>query len=308
MVRKWKKNQFNIIKNMKTTQNINVTIINAFVDNNTGGNPAGVVLDADNFSNDEKLIIAQKVGLSETAFVSKSNTADFKLEFFTPTKQIAHCGNATIATFSYLSQLRRIQSKNSSKETIDGNREIFIDNEVVFMEQKAPSYTATENHKQLILKSLGLKNSDLLNNAPILFVNTGNTFAIIPVASMEILKAVEPEFDLISQISAEYDLIGYYVFSTQTNVKDRDAGTRMFAPRYGIQEEAGTGMAAGPLASYLYDILDLKKERYHIEQGNFMTNPSPSLIIVDISLDAGQITKIMAGGKGILKEQISVNI
>lgn len=293
---------------MKKNQNINVAIINAFVDNNNGGNPAGVVLDADNFSNDEKLIIAQKVGLSETAFVSKSNTADFKLDFFTPTKQIAHCGHATIATFSYLSQLGRIQSKNSSKETIDGNREIFIENEVAFMEQKAPSYTTTQNNKQLILKSLGLKDSDLLNNAPILVVNTGNAFAIIPVASMEILKAVEPDFDLISQISDEYDLIGYYVFSTQTKENDRDASTRMFAPRYGIQEEAGTGMAAGPLASYLYEILGLKKERYHIEQGNFMTNPSPSLIIVDISLDRGQITKIMAGGKGIFKEQILINI
>jgi PhzF family phenazine biosynthesis protein len=293
---------------MKKNQNIKVAIINAFVDNNDGGNPAGVVLDADNLSNHEKLVIAQKVGLSETAFVSKSNTADFKLDFFTPTKQIAHCGHATIATFSYLSQLGKIQAQNSSKETIDGNREIYIEKEVAFMEQKAPAYTTTENHKQLILTSLGLKDSDLLNNAPILVVNTGNAFAIIPVASMEILKAVEPDFDLISQISDEYDLIGYYVFSTQTNIKDRDASTRMFAPRYGIQEEAGTGMAAGPLASYLYDILDLKKERYHIEQGNFMTNPSPSLIIVDISLEAGQITKIMAGGKGIFKEQISINI
>lgn len=293
---------------MKTNHNVNVAIINAFVDNNNGGNPAGVVLDADYLSNDEKLIIAQKVGLSETAFVSKSNTADFKLDFFTPTKQIAHCGHATIATFSYLSQLGRIQSKNSSKETIDGNREIFIENEVAFMEQKAPTYTTTENHKQIILKSLGLKESDLLNNAPILVVNTGNAFAIIPVASMVILEAIEPDFDLISQISDEYDLIGYYVFSTQTNEKDRDASTRMFAPRYGIQEEAGTGMAAGPLASYMYDILDIKRERYQIEQGNYMSIPSPSLIIVDVFLSAGEIIKIMAGGKGVFKEQIVFNI
>ena len=51
-------------------------------------------------SNEQKILIAQKVGLSETAFFSKSTVTDFKLDFFTPTRQIAHCGHATIAAFS----------------------------------------------------------------------------------------------------------------------------------------------------------------------------------------------------------------
>jgi hypothetical protein len=45
-----------------------------------------------------------------------------------------------------------------------------------------------------------------------------------------------------------------------------------------------------------------------IEQGWFMGQPSPSLIIVDLSLDNGKITKIMAGGKGILMTSLSVEI
>lgn len=90
---------------MDNFQKIEVQIINAFVDNQKGGNPAGVVLNADNLTNEQKLKVASKVGLSETAFVSKSTMADYKLDFFTPTRQIAHCGHATIATFSYLSQL-----------------------------------------------------------------------------------------------------------------------------------------------------------------------------------------------------------
>ena len=56
-----------------------VQIINAFIDGESGGNPAGVVLDADEFSAIQKLEIAAKVGLSETAFVSSSKSADFKL-------------------------------------------------------------------------------------------------------------------------------------------------------------------------------------------------------------------------------------
>ena len=62
---------------------VTVHIINAFVDNSDGGNPAGVVLDADNLTDSQKLTIAKKVGLSETAFVSQSLQADYKLDFFT---------------------------------------------------------------------------------------------------------------------------------------------------------------------------------------------------------------------------------
>jgi hypothetical protein len=62
------------------------------------------------------------------------------LDFFTPTKQIAHCGHATIATFVYLRELGLITKTESSKETIDGKREIYFDDDMAFMEQLAPSY------------------------------------------------------------------------------------------------------------------------------------------------------------------------
>lgn len=293
---------------MDDIQKVEVKILNAFVDNEKGGNPAGVVLNADALTNQQKLEIAQKVGLSETAFVSKSEIADFKLDFFTPTRQIAHCGHATIATFSYLSQLGKISTAHSSKETIDGKRDILIQGDLAFMEQRPPQYIGVQQSTEKILQSLGLNDKDLLENAPISIVNTGNSFAIIPVKDIDILKNIKPDFDLITQISDEFDLVGYYVFCQQTNNSERDANTRMFAPRYGIEEEAGTGMAAGPLACYLYEILGIKKDRFLIQQGWFMKHPSPSLIIVDLTIDSEKITKIMTGGKGIPMSSITVEI
>lgn len=293
---------------MNTFQKIEVQILNAFTDNDKGGNPAGVVLNADNLTNDQKLKIAGKLGLSETAFVSQSTSADFKLDFFTPTRQIAHCGHATIATFSYLSQQGKIHNAYSSKETIDGRREILIQGDLAFMEQKSPTYISIESQKEKILDSLGLSGTDLIPRAPILIVNTGNSFVILPVANQDILKNIKPDHNLIIQISDELDLIGYYVFCTQTSNASRSANARMFAPRYGIEEESGTGMAAGPLACYLYDIIGLKKDRILIEQGWFMNEPSPSLIIVDLTIEKGKITKIMAGGKGIAKTTMMIDI
>ncbi|MEW7291475.1 PhzF family phenazine biosynthesis protein [Aquimarina sp. 2304DJ70-9] len=293
---------------MDNTKIINVQILNAFVDQEKGGNPAGVVLDADNLSDKNKLEIAAKVGLSETAFVSKSTSADFKLDFFTPNKQIAHCGHATVATFSYLKQLNILKTDRSSKETIDGNREIKLIGSLAFMEQLSPKYIDVSQREDKILRSLGLNKSDLMNNAPIQLVNTGNSFILIPVKNSDILKNIIPDFNLISDISEEYDLIGFYVFSTDLDSPERDASTRMFGPRYNILEEAGTGMAAGPLACYLFDVLKIKKDRFLIQQGEYMNTPSPSLIIVDLKIEHNKIKTLMAGGKGMLKTQMKIEI
>ncbi|WP_116770069.1 PhzF family phenazine biosynthesis protein [Maribacter litoralis] len=290
-------------------KNIKVQIINAFVDNDNGGNPAGLVLNSDKLTIEDKLKIAKKVGLSETAFVSKSTSADFKLDFFTPIKQIAHCGHATVATFSYLKQNAYVTGSTSSKETIDGSRAIKFDGELAFMQQKSPKFQSINDDQGLILKSLNLEKSDLLPNSPIEIVNTGNSFIIVPVKSPKVLKYIKPNFDLINEISEKYDLIGYYVFTPNMKSSTRDASARMFGPRYGITEEAGTGMAAGPLACYIFDKLKIKKKRFLIQQGQFMNPPSPSLIYVDIETrDNNIITGLMAGGKGIVKSEMKFEI
>jgi PhzF family phenazine biosynthesis protein len=82
----------------------------------------------------------------------------------------------------------------------------------------------------------------------------------------------------------------------------------MFAPSYGILEEAGTGMAAGPLASYLYDVLKIKKANFRIQQGKYMAQPSTSLIAVNLQLDANRIISLMAGGKGVLTKKLTVEL
>ncbi|MDO7173724.1 PhzF family phenazine biosynthesis protein [Mariniflexile sp. AS56] len=287
---------------------VNVQILNAFVDNNQGGNPAGVVLNADNLSDNQKLEVAAKVGLSETAFVSKSTQADFKLDFFTPNRRIVHCGHATVATFSYLKQLGLVKNDYTSKETVDGNRDIKLIGDLAFMEQMVPKYIDVNHRKKEIIKSLAIEEKDLLPNAEIQLVNTGNSFILIPVKNTEVLKNIIPNNQMITEISDEFDLIGFYPFTTEIENKQRDASTRMFGPRYEIWEEAGTGMAAGPLVCYLYDKMNIKKERFHIQQGEFMKTPSPSLIIVDLKIENDEIVGLMAGGKGTVQKQFNIEI
>ena len=296
-----------------SAKTIPAQIVNGFVTGGIGGNPAGVVLDADELGETEMLDIAAKIGLSETAFVSSSDTEGFKLDFFTPNRRIAHCGHATIATFSYLAELGRIAEGETSKETVDGPRKISIKNGAAYMEQLAPTYRMPGDWKKDdvtiadVLQSLGITESDLnISIGPIL-VNTGNSFIVVGVKDGATLRNIKPDFDLISAISEKLDLIGYYVFTTDSNATDKDATTRMFAPRYAIEEESATGMAAGPLACVLHDHLHIDKDTFQIEQGRFMEPASPSLITVELSVENGEVQNLMAGGHGKVSRSLSID-
>jgi PhzF family phenazine biosynthesis protein len=287
--------------------NIHVKIINAFGINGTGGNPAGVVLNADALTAATKQSVAAQLGLSETVFVSQSATAGFKLEFFTPTRQIAHCGHATIAAFAYLKQSGVIKEDQSSKETIDGNRDIYFTGTGAYMEQQAPAFRPVSGNMHLLRQSLHLPQAGFIANMQPAIVNTGNSFLIIPVENETALQNIRPDFEMIKQVSEQYSLVGYYLFAKPTEATGTDATCRMFAPLYGIEEEAATGMAAGPLACYLHE-QGIKKDYFLIEQGRFMTPPSVSRLNVNLVIEQGKIKKLFAGGSAYTAREIVVTV
>jgi len=287
-----------------TGNTVQVHIVNAFTQDGTGGNPAGVVLDADDLDDSAMQFIAARTGLSETAFVSRSPTEGARLDFFTPTRRIAHCGHATIAAFALMRAEGRIADGPTSKQTIDGPRRILVRNGVVFMEQQAPRYTTPAGWagsgvtRAEVLAALGLAAEQLDPRMEPQVVDTGNRFLLIGIAAEADLAGVSPDQEAIARISEALDLIGFYVFAVTRDAGLAQATTRMFAPRYGIAEESATGMAAGPLACLLHDVLGYRRALFGIEQGRFMTPPSVSALRIELDLNDQGIIGLMAGGTG----------
>lgn len=297
---------------LEKTRTLPVRVVNAFVNGEQGGNPAGVVLDADHLSEADMLAVAAAMGLSETAFVSKSATEGFKLDFFTPTRRIAHCGHATIGAFSLLLQEGRVADGETSKETVDGPRKIVVKDGKPYMEQLAPTYRDPGDWAGLgmddVLSSLSLTAADLDPRALPSRVDTGNGSLQIGVRNDTLLRNLTPDQDAIGKISEALDIVGFYVFTTDAAATPHDAAARMFAPYYGIPEESATGMMAGALAGYLHDRFGIRKADFVIEQGGYMTPPSPSLLNVELDLRDGRIHSLMAGGNGKVMESRTVEI
>ena len=291
-----------------TRDAVTVHIVDAFVKDGQGGNPAGVVLDADDLGEAAMRAIAARVGLSETAFVSRSRTEGARLDFFTPTRRIAHCGHATIAAFALMAATGRIADGKTSKETVDGPRPIRVTDGMISMGQLAPRYRPASDWPRdgvdmlLVRDALGLDAEKLEGGFAPQVVDTGNRFLVLGVTNRAVLAELVPDPAAITRISEALDLIGFYVFTTATEETGEDATARMFAPRYGIAEESATGMAAGPLACVLHDFFGNPKPRLVIEQGAFMRPASPSRIDVEFALDGDRITGLMVGGRGRVRE------
>ncbi|OGD24476.1 MAG: phenazine biosynthesis protein PhzF [Candidatus Aminicenantes bacterium RBG_13_59_9] len=282
-----------------------VYILNAFAKTKRGGNPAGVVLDADRLSETTMQKIAARVGFSETAFVQRAAAADFKTRFFTPAAEVDLCGHATIAVFSLLFGLRRIRPGKHSQETRAGVLGVEVQEDgTVFMDQTLPLFGNAVDRED-VAASLGIGLHSLAPDMPVQIVSTGLRDIIVPVISLPVLSSINPDLDKITEISQKEEAVGYHVFSLETK-RQSTAHCRNLAPLYGIPEEAATGTSSGALACYLFKygkITEDQAQRLVFEQGYAMKRPSE--IIVRLEIKNSDITGVHVGGKATAaKEEV----
>ncbi|MGW8251311.1 MAG: PhzF family phenazine biosynthesis protein, partial [Anaerolineales bacterium] len=72
--------------------------VDAFSETPLGGNPCAILFDTDDMDTETMLAIAKENNLSETAFVRRSQQADFAATYFTPAMEIPFAGHPTLAT------------------------------------------------------------------------------------------------------------------------------------------------------------------------------------------------------------------
>ena len=274
-------------------RNIEVTLVNSFTKDGTGGNPAGVVLNADKLSATQKLEIAQAIGYSETAFVASDDVADYEVSFFTTTGEVDFCGHATLATFSTLYDLGILSAGTYVQRTKAGMLAVTIEQDgKVIMEQQLPQKLACFSYQQ-IAKIIGIE-CDILESTqlPIEVISTGLADTIIPVPN-GYLDRIQPNDAAIAEFCKQHKLVGFHVFELCEPQNKFTASCRNFAPLFGIPEESATGSACGALACYLQEHLALGND-YIFEQGRAMN--CASIITASVKTFNADITSVKVGG------------
>ncbi|MCL2588381.1 MAG: PhzF family phenazine biosynthesis protein [Oscillospiraceae bacterium] len=275
-----------------------IFIASAFSKNNLGGNKAGVCLLSEALNEQQKITIAKQLGFSETAFISAGKTG-FKLEYFTPAEEVPMCGHATIASFVVMRDKLALNNDTYIIETKSGDLSVRLDGDMVFMEQNKPEFFETLS-KMDVAECFDIDVTS--EKFPIEIGSTGLRDIMLPVRSLEVLEAMNPNFNEISSISRKFDVVGIHAFSL-------DGGRivcRNFAPLFDIPEESATGTSNCVLASYLWRNNIERKSEYTFEQG--YTLGSPSEIIVHLTTSGDDIRNVFVGGKGYLVGEKQIDI
>ena len=284
---------------------VEVYVVSAFSKGNAGGNKAGIVLDRPDLEKSQKIAIAKTLGYSETAFVTQSKQADFCLEYFTPTEEVPLCGHATIATFSLLNKLGKLDKSEYTIDTKSGVLKIQIAPDgLIFMAQNPPKF-----YEQLQPELFaGCFDTAYINEIlPIEVVSTGLKDIMLPIKTNQDLMQLVPNFQAIADLSKKQAVVGLHAFTLdiQENSDDSVINCRNFAPLYDIDEESATGTSNCALACYLFKHVE-QRDQYVFEQGHCLG--SLSRIIVNLSSQDDTITSVSVGGKGYFIEKKSLLI
>lgn len=289
---------------------VKLYLVNSFVIDASGGNPAGVVLDADKLTDLQKKTIAKQVGFSETAFVQKSKKADFKVTFFTPVEEIDLCGHATIATYALLLKENIIKVGEYTQELKAGILKVNVSRGgIIVMDQALPSFKNTIESEE-IANVLKIPTEWLTaTNLKPRVVSTGLNDLIIPIDIREHLFSIKPDNKRISDFEKEHGLDSFHIFTFDTIESNSVALSRNFDPLHGIHEESATGSSTGALACYLYKNGKIDPKELHkllFEQGYSMKKPSQ----IAVSLGAGgqEITRVQVGGKALLTGEKTIKL
>jgi PhzF family phenazine biosynthesis protein len=245
--------------------------VHAFTANGENGQPAGVVVDADDLDVAQMETITREAGFTETAFVSTSASETYRVRFFSTENELDLCGHATIATWSLLLEKGLVLPGKHTQETGAGPLGIeMLDNGLVFMQQADPIFSEKFGTQE-VASLLGLDATDIRQDLPSQIVYTGIRDLFVPVVSKDVLPTVDADLERIIEFSRQHDISAVHVFSIY-EAGESIVSARNFAPIDGIDEEAATGTSNGGLLCYLreYKQLPDDKEVYQAEQGEVM--------------------------------------
>ncbi|MFC4403763.1 PhzF family phenazine biosynthesis isomerase [Gracilibacillus xinjiangensis] len=274
---------------------IKVYHYDAFSSKPNKGNPAGVVLNGDELTEDEMQEVAYKVGFNETAFVVKAEEADMRLRFFTPGHEMNLCGHATVATVFALKRKGLLGKKANLKiETRAGVLPVTLiktadDGIRITMKQAAPQFEKFSGSKESLAHSIGIEEKEIDHTLPILYGSTGTWTLLLPIKELSAFNRMEPDNKEFPAILKEMPKASVHPFCMETYDPSADMHARHFSSPYsGTIEDAVTGTASGVMGAYFAKYINNHwHEPLHlvVEQGHELKKDGRVLVQVSQTND-----------------------
>lgn len=269
----------------------------AFSTDPTGGNPAGVVLDAAGLDDRAMQAIAADVGYSETALVTGRSGAGLRVRYFSPLAEVPFCGHATVATAVALGDGDHVFVTNA------GQVPVTVSGGVATLTSVDPHVTdLADGDLAALLGALNLADGDLDEQLPPRVAYAGAYHPVLAVTSRE--RLAELDYDvpaLTALMTARGWTTVQLVFRDTADTFD----VRDPFPVGGVYEDPATGAAAAALGGYLRELGAVAPDAtVHLRQGDDMGRPSR----LTVRLVAGSPGVRVSGNAVPITEQMAEQI
>ncbi|MEK5431611.1 PhzF family phenazine biosynthesis protein [Lysinibacillus sp. FSL R7-0073] len=278
--------------------------VDAFTTETFGGNPAGVIPNAENLTDEDMQKIANELNLSETAFLlpTSNANANYKIRYFTPTKEVDFCGHATLGT-AWLMATKYNWIDKGDKIVFESNigqisvKWLMENNQLtrVSMTQVRPQVKSIDISPAVVADLVGIHETDIDDIYPIKIANTGVPHLMVPVKTRQAIDQAEPNLNELKKMNNDFNISTTHLFTFDTNGQF-DIYTRDFCPNIGIDEDPVTGAANGALGGYLYlENILAQQERHQLMIGQGHTINRPGILYVTITPDGENAVIEVAG-------------
>jgi trans-2,3-dihydro-3-hydroxyanthranilate isomerase len=288
--------------------------VDAFTDRPLGGNPCAIVFEADNLDDATRLAIARENNLSETAFVVRSDSADFGARYFTPAEEIPLAGHPTIATVFALIDSGRLKLTGDlttiSLELKIGPIRVDIQSVAgvvkhINMSQLKPRFLATYDPAE-IMPVFGLSTVDALPTAPLQTVSTGTPQLMIPVTDLDALRRIQVNVNEYARLRAAGDFFSVHLVCLRGVTARGRTFARHFALPPDVIEDPFTGSATGGMAAYLWRYGLIDEPTFIAEQGHWLNRPGQATVEVVGPRDDIETVKVGGGAVTVLRGELTV--
>lgn len=291
--------------------------VDAFTRQRFCGNPAVVVLDADDLSEGEMQTIASEVN-GETAFVLESEAGDhdMQVKYFTPRHAVPFVGHATIAAQYVRAKKDGTPRGKLRQRTGAGVVEIEVmDAEGdlrVAITQNPPSLgpVIPDHHRTQVLNALGISSPTLHKDCPLQILNKGTSRLLIGLRSVDLLDSIRPNFEELTRLTPHVGAEGYFVFALTGSDGAHATESRMFCPALGIPEDPVSGNAHGMLGVYLvnHGLLTPKEGRvvFRGNQGRWVRRPGVVEVEVESSGKVAQSVRIVGDAVIVYEAEVQM--
>lgn len=298
------------------SRQVTVFQVDAFTRQLFAGNPAGVVLGASVLTDPEMQALARELNNSDTAFVLPADGTDHDvhIRFFTPTREVAFVGHATLA--AHVARLAAGEGSTGSvrQKSRAGLYEVEVQGgelPTVSVTIPAPVMQAPleARERSLLLDALGLNSAALDAKCPLVITGRNSTRLMIGLRSPDQLAALQPDMDALKKLSPNLGADGYFVFVRDAHGPGTTS-SRMFCPVIGIPEDPVSGNAHGSLGAYLSanGLLQVRAGRANFRglQGESMGRPGE--VDVEVEGESGHPQRVRISGTARIVYQAKLTL